>query len=170
MVAKKRKSTMLLAKYGKLEHLESLAAGHVHFNPISKYRSDSTAYRGDRNEGVIPIDPTTMKIFDPDGNNILEKIPLPSSVRQSFVGDDSLLMFCASMITEKILQIDCNHYVFKDEYKNSISEFGDHVLLFHSAEFLNLMRKTQQNATPKFGFVSGKVMYRDLDDFSLDGD
>lgn len=38
--------------------------------------------------------------------------------------------------------------------------------MFYSGELLALLRKAQINANPKFGFVSGPIIYRDLNDFA----
>jgi len=163
-------TSFLLAKFGQKEHLESLANGIVYLNPISKYRNDTTNYRGDNNEGAIPIDPSEIKIFDEAGKNLFDKIPRPTYAKQTRVGDDSMLMFCASMITMKVLHNLNESYVFTNDYKSSIREFGEYVLLFHSEELLALLRNSQKSANPPFGFDSGPIIYRDLNDFSKDGD
>ena len=160
------KSTLLLMKFGIKQHLELLSEGYIYFNPVSKYRTDSTNYRGDEYEGIIPIDPKSIKIFDENGRNIFETVPLPDSVKLSRVDDDGILMFCTAMITKKILKHEDDYYVFNEEFKDAIKEFGDHVLLFHSKELLSRLNQAQLTASPKFGYESGPIIYRDIDDFS----
>lgn len=156
----------LLAKFGKQEHLEMLANGVVYLNPVSKYRNDTTIFRGDRYEGLVPINPFSLKIFDKSGKDIFEDIPQPTTVMKSIVGDDSVLLFCASMITIDILHYKNRGYVFNDDYKLAVKEFGEYVLLFNSEELLEQLRKKQKCANPQFGFISGSIIYRDLNDFS----
>ncbi|GIP35916.1 hypothetical protein J2TS4_51260 [Paenibacillus sp. J2TS4] len=143
-----------------------LSEGYVYFNSISKYRNDTSNYRGDENEGKIPIDPICIQILDKNGQNIFEKIPRPDSVKLSHVDDDGILIFCTAMITEEILYNEGSHYVFNNEFKAAIKDFGEHVLLFNSGEFLSKLSKAQLYANPKFGYISGPIIYRDLNDYS----
>src|SRR5690606_353265 len=113
-----KKSTILLAKFGWKEHLDMLSEGYVYFSPTSRYRTDTSNYRGDEFEGIIPIDPMSISILDKNGCDVFESIPLPDSVKLSSLGDDSVLMFCAAMITEDILTNEGKYYVFKDEFKD----------------------------------------------------
>jgi len=156
----------LLAKYGKLEHLKMLTEGNIYFNPVTKYRSDASIFRGDPNEGKVPIDPSKIVMKDQFGQNIFEYLPRPNSVKLSLVNDDGILMFCTSMITKEIMVKDDQHYIFSEEYKTAIKDFGDHVLLFNSGELLSSLNKARQTANPEFGFTSGPIIYRDLSDFS----
>lgn len=145
-----------------------LINGTLYLNPISRYREDTTAFRGDKNEGKVPIDPLSLKILDESGKNIFDSIPRPTTVTKSIVDDDSLLMFCASMITKDILYYNSKGYVFTDDYKSAIKEFGEYVLLFCSEELLELLQKTQKYAEPKYGFIGGPIIYRDLNVFEND--
>jgi len=51
--------------------LELIKEGQLYFNPIQKYRDDGTDWRGDKNEGIILIDPCKTSI-----KNSEEKIVL----------------------------------------------------------------------------------------------
>jgi hypothetical protein len=156
----------LLAKYGERKHLEMLNEGHIYFSPVSKYRSDTSNYRGDHNEGKVPIDPSKIVIKDHLGQNIFDHLPKPNSVKQSLVNDEGILMFCTSMITKKIMVEDNDHYIFSNEYITAIKDFGDHVLLINSGELLKLLSKARMNVTPEFAYTSGPIIYRNLSGFS----
>ena len=160
------KSNFLLAKFGKREHLEMLSEGYVYFSPVSRYRNDTSNYRGDENEGIIPIDPMSIGIFDENSRKIFEFIPRPDSVKLTQFDDDHILMFCAAMITEEILKEEGMHYVFNDEFKDAIKDFGDYVLIFYAGEFLSKLYQAKLNASPEFGYTSGPIIYRNLNDFS----
>ena len=86
-------SCYALVKYGKKEHLEELKNGRIFFNAIKKYRNDGTEYRGDSMEGRIPIDPSTIAIYDKDGKNIFDYLPRPDTVTQMLYNDENFLMF-----------------------------------------------------------------------------
>lgn len=106
------KSSFLIAKFGKREHLEQLLNGEIFFNNIQYYRDDGTDYRGDSLEGCISIDPTKIQLFDKNGKNIFESLPYPTTVTESFHNDEDLLMFCAAAITEEVLEHQGNHTYF----------------------------------------------------------
>lgn len=59
---------MVLIKFGEKEHLQMLKEGSVHFNPLSRFREDTTLFRGDELEGKYIID--TSKGFFIDGIDI----------------------------------------------------------------------------------------------------
>ncbi len=158
-----------LAKFGKQEDLKSLAAGQLFFSSVSKYRNDGTAYRGDRNEGKIPIDPSTVSIFDKNGNDLFSAlgVPRPDTVMQGIVDDDNQFMFCAAIIDLTIMQKDhSNSYILSEKFKEAIKSFGDYVLFFNSLELINNLHVAQEMTSPKFGYMYGPIWYRDLGDFS----
>lgn len=143
-----------------------LSEGYVYFSPVSRYRNDTSHYRGDENEGIVPIDPISIEIFDDNGRNIFEIIPRPNSVKLTQFDDDHILMFCAAMITEEILNDEEKYYVFNEEFKDAIKNFGDYVLIFYAEEFLSKLNLAQLNASPEFGYTSGPIIYRNLNEFS----
>lgn len=160
----------LLAKFGEKKHLEALKDGSLHFSAVKIYRNDGTDYCGDSMEGAIPINPHTIKMYDADGNNLFDNIPYPTSVSEFIQEDDSLLMFCASVITMKVLiEQESGIYTLSNEFKEAVKNFGDYVLVFWSCDLSSQLHGTQKNYRPKFGFESGKMLYRDLSDYSSDG-
>ncbi len=159
-------SCYALVKYGKKEYLEELKSGKIFFNSIKKYRNDGTAYRGDSMEGKIPIDPSTIAIYDNDGKNIFDCIPKPDIVTQTLYNDKNLLMFCASAITKEIMEEkEKKHWRLLEEYKKEMKQFGDYALMFWSSEFLEKINEAEKYTT-QFGYDAGIVKYRDLSDFT----
>ena len=160
-------SCYLMAKYGKKEHLEELKNGKIFFNAIKKYRNDGTDYRGDYMEGKIPIDPSTIAIYDKSGKNMFDYLPRPNTVTQMLYNDDNFLMFCASAITKEIMEEkEKNHWILLEEYKKEMKQFGDYALIFWSSEFLEKIKLAKKIHIPQFGYDAGIVKYRDLSDFS----
>lgn len=158
----------LLAKFGKKEHLEALKNGEIYFSAIKKYRNDGTAYRGDYMEGRVPINPEEIKMFDENGIDIWPKLKKGLvSVSQSWLGDDDLLMFCATAITEHIMEpVENNIWMLTDKFKNAIKEFGDYVILIWSDELMEKIKNSEENRVSELGFEAGLITYRDLSDFS----
>ena len=160
--------TFLLAKFGKKEHLEQLKNGEIYFSAIKKYRNDGTAYRGDYMEGKVPINPDEIKLFDENGIDVWPELNKGLvSVSLSWLGDDDLLMFCATAITEKIMeQTDNNLWKLTAKFKKAIKKFGDYVILIWSNEFMDKIINSEENSDNKLSFDSGLITYRDLADFS----
>jgi len=163
-----------LAKFGKKEHLESLKKGLLYFNPIQKYRDDGTDFRGDPNEGVIPIDPSRISIKDSKGRDWFNDlgIPRPTSVMKQAQNDSNTFIFCSAIISKNVLipHEDKINSVLCETFKNAIRKFGEYVLLFNSYEIITRLIKVQKTFEPRFGYMSGPIIYRDLADFSEIGD
>lgn len=161
------KPNFLIAKFGKREHLEQLLNGEIFFNNIQYYRDDGTNFRGDSMEGRILIDPTKIQIYDKNGKDIFDSVPYPTSFIESFLDDNDLLMFCAATITEQVLNHQGNHtYRFKKEFKKAIREFGDHALLTYTRNLIDNIRAVTDESGQKIACDSGRIIYRDLSDFS----
>lgn len=157
---------ILLAKFGNKENLEQLQKGNIFFNTIQAYRNDGTNYRGDAMEGKIPIDPKTIQILDSEGKNIFEKIPYPDSVIETLENDENLMMFCSAAINENVLyKVGDNTWRFKEDFKNSISNFGEYVLLFYSIELLKNIELAKDINGQKIQYAGDYIRYRDLNDF-----
>lgn len=160
------KQNFLLAKFGEREHLEQLQRGEIFFNCIQSYRTDGTDYRGDSMEGRIPIDSQRIKIFDKEGKDIFERLPRPETAIQSLLGDENLMMFCASAISKEILiQNENQRWNFKKEFKKNIKNFGKYVLILYSLELLEHIEKAEDESGQKINFDSGIILYRNLKDF-----
>ena len=152
----------LLLRFSSEERLHDLKAGNITFTPVSKYRDDFYTHYGDKNEGGIPIN-INMPISY--GGVVL---PKPVSGMQ-FAQNDNVFAFCASCITEEVVEGNSiNGYSLTNAFINKMKEFGTHCLLFDSTELINKLRILQSAYIPKFGLVSGKIIYRDLNDFNVD--
>lgn len=154
--------------------MESIKNGQLYFNPIQRYRDDGTDFRGDRNEGVIPIDPSKISIRNIEGKDWFTdlRIPRPASIMDSVQNDEDTFIFCSTIVSKDILvphEKGSNTFVFSEVFKNSIQNFGDYVLLFNSAEIHNRLQTVQKIIEPRFGYMSGPIIYRDLNDFSETG-
>lgn len=170
-----KKEPFLLAKFGKKEHLELIKEGQLYFNPIQKYRDDGTDWRGDKNEGIIPIDPCKISIKNSEGKDFFTDlvIPHPTKVSESIQGDKNTFIFCSAMITQDILILRDGHnneYILNETFKNVIRNFGKYVLIFNPYEILGRLRTVRSKYSPEFGHISGPIIYRDLEDFSERGD
>lgn len=152
----------ILFKFGKKEHLESLKKGWVYFNPVARYRKDGSDFRGDHDEGFVPIDPSSVQINGKYFGDIIGK------VRKSFVGDESTLMFCTSILNKEILTQEGSCFILSDEFKETIQRFGSHVLIINRHDFIDKLQKARNKHKPKFAFRAENIKYRDLNDFLSD--
>ncbi|GEM_PF-1292850 len=170
-----KKATFLIAKFGKKEHLELIKEGRLYFNPIKKYRDDGTDWRGDKNEGIRPINPCEISIKDNEGKDFFTDlgIPRPTKVSESIQGDENTFIFCSAMITQDVLILRdgySNEYILNETFKNAIHNFGEYVLFFNPYEILERLRSVRLKHESEFGYISGPIIYRDLEDFSEIGD
>lgn len=160
------KQTLLLAKFGKEEHIRQLQEGKIFFNAIKTYRDDGTSYRGDSMEGKIPLDPKKIAIYDKEGNNILDKIPRPTEVIKEFGGDEELKMFCAAIINvETINDLGKNEWVLKEKFKNAVKDFGEYVLVFYSAELIENIDKVADTFESGIVYDARPILYRNFKDY-----
>ncbi len=158
---------IMIAKFGKKEHLKQLINGDIFFNSIQNYRDDGTDYRGDSMEGCIPIDPTKVQLIDENGKDILEGLPHPTSVINYFPNDTILLMFCAAALTEEVVELhDDQKYYFTERFKNAVRPFGDYVLLTYISELISRIRSVTDDTGQMIACDSGRILYRDLNDYS----
>lgn len=150
---------LLIVKFGRKEHLESLQKGQIYFNPISKFRDDGTKYRGDSSEGTIPIDPSTIRINGHDFSDII------LSASKSNEGDDGLLMFCTAIINEKNLVLLDGEFVFSEGFKKEMIQFGEYALLININEFAHKFTTKHKELRPLLSYRCEKITYRDLNSF-----
>jgi hypothetical protein len=163
------KKTIMLAKFGEHKHLKMLRDGILYFNPIYKYRNDGTDYRGDKLEGHKPLNPKTIKLINPNGKDLFSDlgVPYPDSVTQSIQGDDDLFILCAAKIDiNNLSEINTDEYVFSNEFKESIRQFGEFAVLFDMSELLFRLRAAQKDASPPFGYKYDSIFYINFKDFS----
>lgn len=169
------RKVLLLLKFGEKAHLESLKDGQLYFNPIQKFRKDGTSYRGDAMEGAIPIDPSKISII-----NSGQQIPSSSFGAKSLLkatgfiqNDDNTFMFCTAIINDNILvqsHLNPKARSFSNEFKKSISSFGDYVLLFSEYEVIDRLNIALNISQNRMKFIAGTICYRDLSDFSEKSD
>jgi len=157
---------VILAKFGKLEYLELLKDGHLYFSPIKVLRDDGTLYRGDINEGKVPIDPQKFYI---NGKSLINdyKLPPPDSLMLSYNNDDNRFIFCSAMINNTILEYSSseNSHILCQAFKDNISQFGEHVIIFWSSELIKRLNTVLDNSIKKFGYLFNPISYVDFTDF-----
>lgn len=148
---------MLLMKVGKQAHLEQLQKGCIHFNPLSLFRNDGTAYRGDALEGSYRID-TTQGLFV-DGVDI-SKFGSGLEVTFSYQHSDAVLIFCAAVLDEDNSIIEGNRvHGFREEFLLEMRKFGRYAVLFWSDDFVSSLSKKLNNCQCNYGY--NKIEYID---------
>lgn len=162
--------SVLSVKFGRKEDLESLQKGQLYFNPIQKYRNDGTYFRGDANEGIVPIDQTKIHIKDGHGTDWFEdeKLPRPISVMESVQNDENTFIFCAAIISSNVLVPNDKNsfFVLNDKFKKAMRPFGDYALLFNISEIHRRLSLVRAESRIPFGYISKPIIYRNLTIFS----
>lgn len=160
-------TNVMLIKCGKREHLEQFKNGHMFFNSIKNYRNDGTDYRGDELEGVKLIDPQKISLTLPDGTNLFDQFRRPDQFGLSYYNDDDLLMFCAAMVTDKVMQTeDGKRWTLKEEFKQEMKKFGEYAILLWSNDVLEHMQFSDQYHKNHLNYSSGPIRYGDKQNYS----
>lgn len=155
---------MLLIKIGKREHLELLQKGYIHFNHLSLFRADGTAYRGDALEGTCRVDASRGLYIN--GVDI-SKIGAGLEVTYTYQHSDDVLIFCAAVLDESntiVTEKDGKQYreltpIFLEELK----KFGSHAVMFQSSHLIKSVSSYLNTRNCNYGYC--KVEYVDKQDF-----
>ena len=139
---------MLLMKVGKREHLESLRDGYIYFSPLSRFRKDGTLFRGDSMEGKTRIDISKgFWINGTDYSDMLEE------VTYSYIGSDSILVFCAAILDDRNMQIvSSNQISINQEFLSEMRKFGQYAVVFDLEEFSNRVTKKVKLLQYDYGY------------------
>ena len=126
---------MTLIKFGEKEHLQMLKEGSVHFNPLSRFREDTTLFRGDELEGKYIID--TSKGFFIDGIDI-SKFGEGARATLTYEDSDDALIFCAAVLDSSNSQfVDSHRINVEDSFIEEMRNFGQYAIVFDGATFVS---------------------------------
>ena len=126
---------MTLIKFGEKEHLQMLKEGSVHFNPLSRFREDTTLFRGDELEGKYIID--TSKGFFIDGIDI-SKFGEGARATLTYEDSDDALIFCAAVLDSSNSQfVDSHRINVEDSFIEEMRKFGQYAIVFDGATFVS---------------------------------
>jgi len=126
---------LVLIKFGEKEHLQMLKEGSVHFNPLSRFREDTTLFRGDELEGKYIID--TSKGFFIDGIDI-SKFGEGARATLTYEDSDDALIFCAAVLDSSNSQfVDSHRINVEDSFIEEMRKFGQYAIVFDGATFVS---------------------------------
>lgn len=126
---------MVLIKFGEKEHLQMLKEGSVHFNPLSRFREDTTLFRGDELEGKYIID--TSKGFFIDGIDI-SKFGEGARATLTYEDSDDALIFCAAVLDSSNSQfVDSHRINVEDSFIEEMRKFGQYAIVFDGTTFVS---------------------------------
>lgn len=151
---------MYLFKVGKQEHLELLRNGIIHFMPLSYFRGDGTAFRGDELEGKYIID-TSQGLFI---NGIdVSKFGTGFRATMNYVDSDDVLIFCAAMLEQKNFEKhSSDSFAFEESFFNEMRKFGQYAIIFDHLQFIDSIKVALSNI--RCNFTWGKVTYCNKND------
>lgn len=131
LINDKEQPNLIIKVCEKAEHIRELHHGKVYFKSSGHFRKIDNDYRGDINDGKIPI--TNIKGLRLNGI----EFPPPDTCTFGFESDDNYPMFCASIITEdNLIKKAEQEYQFHPEFIKEISKFGKYVIIIDLDEFM----------------------------------
>ena len=139
-----------LIKFKSREIIESLYNGEMYFSPLSVFREyeDASGYRviGDEREGMLPIQ---NAVFEDIKTHELTQID--HALIKTVNSDDYVFCFFG-------MEENTSHFVFTEEQKRKIREFGDTALIITNYdEFEERVKKAARNEG--FNVHVGRVQY-----------
>lgn len=152
----------VIFKFGKKDNLEDLKSGNLYFSPVDKYRNDGTYFRGDRNEGCVPLDPSSVHVNGQYISNYL------ASATMVYESEKGLYMFCAASLTESIYMPYDGKPNLKSDFKKAIRPFGDYVFVVNRTELVKRICEAKDKHPEKLGVMWDNITYRDLNSYSIE--
>ena len=137
----------------KEEYAKDIADGNVYMKESGYYRKVDDKFRGDIFDGRCPIDVTGKTVTL--GDIVL---PMVSNAHMGFEHDDKIPMFCATLLTEEILErLDDKTFCFRPEFVQDMMQFGKYFVWVNLDEFFVKMKGFVE--TNGFGAKCGRVEY-----------
>ncbi|MTK08471.1 MAG: hypothetical protein F8N38_15475 [Hungatella sp.] len=141
-------NNFLLKVCEKEEYAKDLKAGKLYMKESGYFRKLEDNYRGDYNDGKIPIKSDLVKYnkLDNSSERFSEVFPGVKVVLQAgFQGDDKIPIFCSTLFNEKILQGvykkgEHKVYQFKSSYINEMRRFGKYMVVFRLDELISKLK------------------------------
>lgn len=156
------------------QYLESLLEGNIYFKESGYFRKLEDNYRGDRNDGKVPLEiqPDMEFYLESEDGERLDFTGMVPEIRLGYEGDDKVPLFCASIVDERIIEwTGKKSFHFKKEFADELSQFGKYVAIIPIGEMYEKL-KIYQKKHEKITFVQGEVKYVDIkkvyDDSVLD--
>ena len=150
----------------KREYAEDIAKGIIYMKESGYFRKLEDTYRGDSFDGISPVDldGETAALETNDGERI--EFIISGVMKIGFERDDKLPIFCATLLSEDILELneklsDTEYRAkFKDEFVTEISKFGKYVVIFNIDDFISKMETFLKSK--KVVGMSGPIKYVEI--------
>lgn len=150
----------------KREYLEDLAKGKIYMNESGYFRKIDNNFRGDKFDGKCPfLTSSEWKIEVGSFGDLKEKIIIPGEnikdFTVGFANDDKIPLFCCSIVSDKILDIQENGTMkFNDEFIAEMQKFGEYYMIFDLNELVDGMQEYANKY--KIYARSACVEYKDI--------
>ncbi len=150
----------------KREYLEDLANGKVYMNESGYFRKIDNRFRGDKFDGKYPfLTSSKWKIETGPFGNLKEKIIIPGECIKDFTvgfkNDDKIPLFCCSIVSDKILDLQENGKMrFTNEFVSEMQKFGEYYMIFDLNELIDGIQEYIDDN--KIYAQSGCVEYKDI--------
>lgn len=161
-------SHLLIKVCSEKAYIEDIRHGKIYMNESGYFRKLEDNYRGDKYDGKSPIDLSQLKheniiLGSPDEpeKNIVIPIVNVTDFTAGFEGDNKIPIFCCSLVSEEILEIESNGVLkFRKEYLNEMKQFGNYFCVFTLEELIEGMEQIGKER----GFIvlGRKVRYTNI--------
>lgn len=156
---------LLIKVCSREEYVEDIRHGKIYMNESGYFRKLEDNFRGDRLDGKSPINLESLReekiILEPkDGPSKRIEIPIAnvSNFTVGFERDDKIPIFCCSLVSEEILEIESDGVLkFRKEYIEEMSQFGEYYAIFSFHEFVAGLKRIEKETG--FMALGRKVQY-----------
>jgi len=152
----------LIKFFEKEEFRDSFLNGNIYLKESGYFRKLEDTYRGDVNDGLMPIDVSkTDMTMTVQKNGMVITADQIKNFKAGFVGDDKIPIFCGSILNNNIVyETEFHTLKFKKEFIDEITKFGKYIAFINLDEF---MAKVQKVLLEKqIGFKCDQVTYVDI--------
>lgn len=142
--------------------VEDIIQGNIYMKESGYFRKLDDKHKGDKFDGRCPVDLKGEKIILQTEDDELV-FPFVSNFSFGFHDDDKIPMFCATLLTEDILdKISDNEFRLKKSFVNEMKNFGEHIVWINLDEFMNKVEKYVNDNM--IGTKYGRVQYVKIDE------
>ncbi len=159
---------ILLKFCEKEDYAKDIVNGKIYMKESAFFRKLDNNFRGDKFDGRCPVDLKGEKIIlKAEGEEPLE-FPFVSDFSFGFLSDDKIPVFCATLLTEDILEkISPTEFRFKFAFVKEMTQFGKYIVWLNLDEFWDKVKQYVEKNS--LGAKAARVRYVDIgSEYSLE--
>lgn len=153
----------------KKKYAKEILKGELYMKESGYFRKIEDGFRGDVNDGKVPIDIKDMQMAleDPETGERLELndgiTSQISNFTMGFSGDDKVPICCMFLLETGIMdEVKPGHFRMKPEYVSELRKFGKYMAVISYEEMYRKIKKYNSKKHRKKVIGCGKVCYTDI--------